>query len=457
MKNDITYEYRVFTHRLIDLESMEVGICTSKVIKGLKPKDKVNGRFFHTSDTDEWFFCWNDELQKLNLKGNSDVNDALAEVKKLIADAKTAVDDAKKTAAEAKTAAADAKTAADAALGAVESIGNKADKSEVEAVAKAVEAKADKSVVDVLSTKVDAIKLDEYAKKVDIPTVPTNVSAFTNDAGYLTSHQDISGKQDVISDLATIRANAELGATAIQEIPDIYATKEYVGQQIEDIKLPTVPTNVSEFTNDAGYLTKDVADGYYAALGTTGSGDGVAKEYVDTELAKKQNIIDDIDDIRSKANSALQSIPEDYITSEELEGKGYLTEHQDISGKQDVITDLEDIRTKANSALQSIPDEYVTDEELEGKGYLTAHQDISGKQDVITDLDAIRANAEKGATALQEVPAEYVTEKELEDKGYLTEHQSLGNYYTKDEVDAMVKAINDLIGQATNITNTILA
>ena len=238
MKNDITYEYRVFTHRLIDVESMEVGICTSKVIKELKPKDKVNGRFFHTSDTDEWFFCWNDELQKLNLKGNSDVNDALAEVEKLIADAKTAVDGAKKTAAEAKAAAAEAKTAADSALAAVESIGNKADKSEVEAVAKAVEAKADKSVVDTLSAKVDAIKvpsLDEYAtkdfvseeiKKIDIPTVPTNVSAFTNDAGYLTSHQDISGKQDVIEDLADIRANAELAKTALQSVPAEYVTEE---------------------------------------------------------------------------------------------------------------------------------------------------------------------------------------------------------------------------------------
>ena len=415
MKNDITYEYRVFTHRLIDLESMEVGICTSKVIKGLKPKDKVNGRFFHTSDTDEWFFCWNDELQKLNLKGNSDVNAALAEVEKLIADAKTAVDGAKKTAAEAKAAAAEAKTAADSALAAVESIGNKADRSEVEGVAKAVKLKADKAEVEALA----AI----------IPTVPTNVSAFTNDAGYLTSHQDISGKQDVIADLATIRANAELGATAIQEIPDIYATKEYVGQQIDAINLPTVPTNVSEFTNDAGYLTKDVADGYYAALGTTGSGDGVAKEYVDSELAKKQNIIDDIDDIRSKANSALQSIPEDYVTSEELEGKGYLTEHQDISGKQDVITDLEDIRTKANSALQSIPDEYVTDEELEGKGYLTSHQDISGKQDIISDLETIRTGAAAGATALQA--------------------QSLNDYYTKEQIDNM-------LGVAIEKTNTIL-
>lgn len=32
--------------------------------------------------------------------------------------------------------------------------------------------------------------------KPTIPTVPTNVSAFNNDAGYLTQHQDISGKLD---------------------------------------------------------------------------------------------------------------------------------------------------------------------------------------------------------------------------------------------------------------------
>lgn len=36
----------------------------------------------------------------------------------------------------------------------------------------------------------------ELAKKSDIPTIPTNVSSFTNDAGYLTQHQDISNKAD---------------------------------------------------------------------------------------------------------------------------------------------------------------------------------------------------------------------------------------------------------------------
>lgn len=284
MKNDITYEYRVFTNRLIDVESMEVGICTSKVIKEIKPKDKVNGRFFHTSDTDEWFFCWNDKLQKLNLKGDADVNDALAEVEKLIADANAAVSDAKKTAIEAKNAAAEAKTAADAASAAVESIDNKADKSDVDAVSKAVELKADKSDLDTLSAKVDGIK---------VPSL------------------------------------------------DGYATENFVSNEIAKINIPEVPTKVSELENDANYLTE--------------------------------------------------------------------------------------------------------------------HQDISGKQDIIADLDTIRTNAAKGATALQEVPAEYVTESELDSKGYLTEHQSLDNYYTKSEVDNMIGGINELIGQAIEKTNTILA
>ena len=39
----------------------------------------------------------------------------------------------------------------------------------------------------------------QILNKPTIPTVPTNVSAFTNDAGYLTSHQDISGKADKVT------------------------------------------------------------------------------------------------------------------------------------------------------------------------------------------------------------------------------------------------------------------
>ena len=36
----------------------------------------------------------------------------------------------------------------------------------------------------------------------------------------------------------------------------------------------------------------------------------------------------------------LNSIPEEYVTETELDSKGYLTEHQDISGKADKATTL---------------------------------------------------------------------------------------------------------------------
>lgn len=43
---------------------------------------------------------------------------------------------------------------------------------------------------------------------IDIPTVPTNVSAFTNDAGYLTEHQDISGKEDKTNKVTSISSQS---------------------------------------------------------------------------------------------------------------------------------------------------------------------------------------------------------------------------------------------------------
>ena len=215
--------------------------------------------------------------------------------------------------------------------------------------------------------------------------------------------------------------------------------------------------------------------------------DGITEEKVTAwdAVGGKQDVISDIDDIRNgaaKGATALQEVPSEYVTETELQGKGFLTEHQDISGKQDLISDLDDIRNgaaKGATALQSVPAEYVTETELtnkkyategwvseeiakaqlggedidpsvfatkddikdfitsgwvENQGFLTEHQDITGKQDVISDLETIRANAAKGATALQSVPAEYVTETELQNKGYLTSHQNISHLATKEEL-----------------------
>ena len=83
-----------------------------------------------------------------------------------------------------------------------------------------------------------------------------------------------------------------------------------------------------------------------------------------------------------------------YATKEWVEGKGYLTAHQDITSKAD--TDLsnvsnEDFAAKAEAAGVGGEGQdltgYATKEWVEGKGYLTAHQDITGKAN--TDLSNV--------------------------------------------------------------------
>ena len=413
IKNDITYEYRVFTNRLIDIDSMEVGTCTSKSLKKLKEKDKVNGRFFHTSDTDEWFFYWNNELQKLNLKGDSDVNSALEEVRKLISEANIAVSDAKKTAKEAKDAAVEAKTAADNATAAVESIDNKADKSELNVISDKVDTKADQSVVNELFERVEDI------------VVPTKVSQLENDKNYLTEHQNISH-------LAT---KEELP----KKVSELENDKGYI--TIGDIPEVAVPTKTSELTNDSGFIT--LADVPNVDMG----------EYVtETELENKGYLT--VSDADSR-----------YIRIDSGSGDVDLS---DFAKTEYVDSEIEKIELKIPTKVSQL------DNDL---NFLTEHQDITNKQDVIEDLDTIREGASAGLTALQSVPDEYVTETELENKGYLTEQNlngyateefvngeiekiqipSMDNYFTKDEINEMIGNINSLISESTNITNTILS
>ena len=152
--------------------------------------------------------------------------------------------------------------------------------------------------------------LVEYAKKSEIPNVPTNISAFNNDVGYLTEHQSLSeyAKKTEIpapytlpvatkTTLGGVKVGAGLamndgvlsatgGGTAdsidwgnIENKPSFstvatsgsyndlldkptipstagLASTEYVDLKVGEIVIPTVPTKVSAFENDAGYLTE---------------------------------------------------------------------------------------------------------------------------------------------------------------------------------------------------------
>ena len=225
--------------------------------------------------------------------------------------------------------------------------------------------------------------------------------------------QGLNGKQDVITDLAEIRAGANLGKTALQSHQDIsgLAVKTEVAAELlkKVDKIEGKQLSTEDFTT---------------ALKTKLQG---LNNYDDAEiklsLAGKQDAITDLNAIRQGASLGLTSVQD----ISHLATKNELT--QGLSGKQDVISDLESIRSgaaKGATALQSHQDI----SHLATKTEVT--QGLNGKQDVITDLAEIRAGANLGKTALQE-------------------HQDISHLATKTEVaDAISKAISEAITIALN-------
>ncbi len=84
----------------------------------------------------------------------------------------------------------------------------------------------------------------EIANTPNIPTVPTNVSAFTNDVGYITTYTETDPQFNAwdknYNDLTNKPVLFDGDYNSLTNQPTI----------------PTVPTNVSAFMNDAGYLTE---------------------------------------------------------------------------------------------------------------------------------------------------------------------------------------------------------
>ena len=117
-----------------------------------------------------------------------------------------------------------------------------------------------------------------------------------------------------------------------------------------------------------------------------------------------------------KANTSVQ--PDDlthYVNVEDFE-----TQISEKVDRNDVYVKSE-IDTKINTLRGEIPSTagFATETWVENKGYLTEHQDLSGyvEKSEITDLVSV--------TELENSLRPYATETWVENKGYLTQHQSL--------------------------------
>ena len=125
--------------------------------------------------------------------------------------------------------------------------------------------------------------------------IPTKVSDLTNDSGFLTTHQSLDGYVNEVqpegasgNGIASITKEGKIlkvtkstFLTEHQSLAD-YATKTWVGEQ--DFVKGTIPTKVSDLTNDSGFLTQQSLNGYWNQLYVDErEGNGIADIWVDVK------------------------------------------------------------------------------------------------------------------------------------------------------------------------------
>ena len=370
-------------------------------------------------------------------------------------------------------------------------------------------------------TKIEE-KLDLKANSADLATVATSGSyndltdkpvipegAVVDEALSDTSknpvqnkvvNEAIGKKQDTISDLETIRSGAALGATAYQ--------KPSTGIPASDIAegvIPTVPTNVSAFTNDAGYLTQHQSlDNYY----TKQEVNGLTSNFFDKAIYDSDNkaiIFKNGDDVIATID-ATGFIKDGMVSNVEILESNLVITFNTDAGKEPISIALTDIFNPANYynktevdgklALKADASNVYTKEDADSK-FLTEHQSLdnyytktqvnealtlkqdantafSGDYNDLTNKPDLSVYAESADLATVATSGDYndLTNKPTipaaqvnadwdassgvaqilnkptnvsvfaNDAGYLTEHQSLNNYYTKLEVDNQFTAID---------------
>lgn len=161
----------------------------------------------------------------------------------------------------------------------------------------ALSAKADLAELDKYQLSADAFSGDynDLTNKPNIPVVPQVVSAFKNDAGYITLAEvpatDLSNyalKTDIPDVSNFITSDALTPYAKINYVDGQLTTKANVSELANyalKSEIPVVPTKTSELQNDSGYIT-------VAQVPTTDLTNYYVKSEVDGKLDLKLNITD---------------------------------------------------------------------------------------------------------------------------------------------------------------------
>ena len=185
---------------------------------------------------------------------------------------------------------------------------------------------------------------------------------------------------------------------------------------------------------------------------------------VDTALADKVDsteLANYYEKTETYSQSEIDNKVADYTKTVDLADIATSGSYNDLADKPTIPSKVSELENDSNY-LSSIPEEYVTDTELEAKGYLTEHQDISGKVDKVEGKSLI-SDAEITRLATVDNYDDTGIRAELAKKADTTSIPSKvseltndSNYQTAEQVNSTVTTeIAKVVADAPESLNTL--
>lgn len=257
-------------------------------------------------------------------------------------------------------------------------------------------------------------------------TVEDNKIKFNFDTSLITQNEEVVcyiylDKEERNSDIFRFKFKvnlSEIDKASQFPVKERFFANSMIVDRVDVLTKEDFDKAIKEIEKGSKFLTEDKANERYALKGDIPNVSNLVSSTQLSDYALRT----DIPNSETIVNKAV----------EEVEKKGYLTEHQSLAN-------------------------YVTETQLEGKNYLTQHQDTSNfaTKKAVEDVEAKVTQLENRPVTssyddseikrklkeLEDRPttanidtSNFVTNTQLENKHYLTEHQPLTDYVTKNEL-----------------------
>lgn len=281
-------------------------------------------------------------------------------------------------------------------------------------------------------------------------TVEDNKIKFNFDTSLITQNEEVVcyiylDKEERNSDIFRFRFKvnlSEIDKASQLPVKERFFANSMIVDRVDVLTKEDFDKAIKEIEKGSKFLTESQANEKYALKGDIPNvsnfvSDTQLSDYaLKTEIPSSETIVNKaVEKVEKKGYLTEHQSLTGYVTEAHLEGKNYLTQHQDISKlatKQAVddvaakvtqlenrpvtssyddseikrkLKELEDRPTTANIDTSN----FVTNTQLEDKHYLTEHQSLNG----------------------------YITETQLNEKGYLTQHQDISKLATKEQLDEL--------------------